>query len=106
MPPPAGLAYTRPQPRHRTARNGRCLACTPNRRPDRTELAARGRAVGTPGDSRLGRAGGVPGLVDVPCDLPDQLVLAGERALVAQPLPELDDDSPAVKVARVVEEEG
>ena len=38
-------------------------------------------------------------------DLRDELVLAVERALVAEPAPELDDEPLAVEVCRVVEKE-
>src|SRR3954447_11361635 len=51
------------------------------------------------------RALRAPGRLHVPGDLLDELGLAGERPLVADPAPELDDQPPAVEVAFEVEQE-
>ena len=44
------------------------------------------------------------GRFDVAGDLVDQLLLALEHLLVAQPLPQLDDQPPAVEIALEVEQ--
>src|SRR5262249_37867171 len=53
----------------------------------------------------LGGPHGLLRLLDVAGDLRHELLLARERALVAQPAPELDDEAPAVEVADEVEQE-
>src|SRR5207253_1605734 len=52
----------------------------------------------------LARPLGRPRLLDVARDLLDELRFAGEGALVAQPLPQLDDEPLAVEVSLPVQE--
>src|SRR5215210_2377710 len=56
------------------------------------------------GPRYLARSDGLPRRLDVPSDLVDQLLLAREDLLVAQPPPQLDDEAPAVEVALEVEQ--
>ncbi len=93
----------------------------PARRPTRVEAEPRfpRRAVSDPVGVRHSNAGsgsfgsdpeedrplGPLGLLDVAGDLVDQLPLAREGALVAQALPKLDDEPPAVQVPGETEQE-
>src|SRR4051794_25966261 len=55
----------------------------------------------------LRRSGGWasgPGGLDVGCDLLHELLLARERPLLAEPLPEREAERPPVEIAREVEE--
>src|SRR6266536_3045352 len=55
---------------------------------------------------RLHRGLGRPGRLHVPADLGDELLLPRKGSLVAEPLPELDEQTLTVEVARVVEQKG
>ena len=77
----------------------------------RASASSRGRrqrptraGAAPPGSCESGARRGACAL-DVAGDLVDQRLLALERLLVAQPLPELDDQPPAVEVALEVEQE-
>ena len=80
-----------------------------------TSSAASARSAGTAPGADPRRSGAVSPregrslcgarLLDVPCDLRDELGLARERHLVAEPLPELDDEPLPVEIALPVEQE-
>src|SRR4051794_30768313 len=78
----------------------------------RTRLERSGRGVSTldlPQGGLTPRVGlgsdGLPRCLDVRGDRVDELLLALEGALVAQTIPQLDDEAPAVEVSLEIEQE-
>src|SRR5918994_6152527 len=81
-----------------SAESASSAGAAPQAIPDAAELQ------GIPREPLHGRLGG-PCRLDVPPDLVDQLLLRDERALVSQPLPELEHEPLAIEIAVEVEQE-
>ena len=101
VPRPSGFAYALPHALHSTVTTTASVSMSPQFPPPAEDCGyAQNLYPSKPGLRRLHR---LPGRAHVVRDLPDEVLLARKRSLLAETGPELDSQRPGVEIAREVE---